>query len=137
MFKFKNGSFYPYSLKQEYEKTGTWPADGADIDVGTFQHYTGIAPEGFELGADSEGLPCWVKCRLPSQSEVDEMRREVIKGEIGKVDAISPVHWASLSNGEKDSMVNYRCELVRLANLASPPDGAFLPPPPIISGVVI
>ncbi|CAD7563322.1 Putative tail fiber assembly protein p37 [Citrobacter europaeus] len=60
MNKFYNGSFYLFSMKESYEKAGTWPVNGADVDDETMAIYTGVAPQGKILGSDKEGKPVWV-----------------------------------------------------------------------------
>lgn len=59
MFKFFNGSFYPYALQQEYEASGMWPEGGVDVDVSVYELYTTI-PLGKILASDENGMPTWI-----------------------------------------------------------------------------
>lgn len=65
MFNAKNASFYPLVMKEDYEASGTWPADGVLVDEGVFKTYIGQAPPGKMRGADDNGCPAWVDIPPP------------------------------------------------------------------------
>lgn len=51
---------YPEEFKDEYEASGSWPADGVLIDSGMFERFfLSAPPPGCKLGV-REGKPGWV-----------------------------------------------------------------------------
>ncbi|MEQ5769995.1 DUF4376 domain-containing protein [Halomonas sp. H33-56] len=55
-------TFLPGSLRDEYERSGTWPDDAIKVTVGEWQTYgQGDAPTGMQRGSDADGRPTWIK----------------------------------------------------------------------------
>src|SRR5471030_2880748 len=53
-------AFYPYSLQERYEASGSWPSDGIDVDDAVFSEFTANPPDGKQRGADDKGYPAWI-----------------------------------------------------------------------------
>lgn len=75
LFNPKNNCFYPYSIKESYVKSGTWPVDGVDVDQQTFDTYTSIPPDGKTLGHDNNDLPVWID--IPPEPNSLLLSREI------------------------------------------------------------
>lgn len=50
--------FYDEEIKQEYEKAGTWPADGLKLTEDQYKEFSGQAPDGKRLSSKN-GKPIW------------------------------------------------------------------------------
>ncbi|QGU14883.1 tail fiber assembly protein [Leclercia sp. 119287] len=61
-------AFYPYSLKESYEATGSWPEAGVDVDEQTYSAFL-VAPEGKIREANENGYPSWADIPPPSHEE--------------------------------------------------------------------
>ncbi|WP_213854438.1 tail fiber assembly protein [Escherichia coli] len=88
MNKFYNGSFYLLSMKELYEKAGTWPVNGADVDDETMVIYTSVAPKGKTLGADKDGNPTWLDIPPPSHEEFIRIVENEQKKLLAHADAV-------------------------------------------------
>ena len=60
-------AFYPLAIIEDYEKSGTWPADAVPVENEVYLEFL-TAPHGKTRGVDSEGFPTWVDIP-PSTSE--------------------------------------------------------------------
>lgn len=60
--------FYPFSLREEYEKTGTWPDDGVEVDEALFTEFTN-APEGKMRVTGKDGMPAWADIPPPTKEQ--------------------------------------------------------------------
>lgn len=68
--------FLAGEVRERYIASGTWPDDATEITEDDWQEYgASNAPEGKQLGADKNGLPCWVK---ESQQRVDIRRQDAM-----------------------------------------------------------
>lgn len=79
MYKFSNGSFYPYHAKSTYEESGSWPDDGVDVDDDVFDEYNQEHQDGMIVGCDKNGFPCWVKGQekpLAVRAEIARHKRD-------------------------------------------------------------
>ncbi|MDM2778038.1 tail fiber assembly protein [Citrobacter sp. Cpo142] len=65
----KTNSFYPYSLKSEYELAGTWPESGQDVDDAVFKEFS-TSPPGKTRIAGDNGLPAWADIPPPTKDEL-------------------------------------------------------------------
>lgn len=79
MYRFNPGNnmFYPFSLKERYEMSETWPSAGKDVGEDVYFKFTGPAPEGKQIGADSRGYPKWVN--IPSLTVEQHIENSEIK----------------------------------------------------------
>jgi len=68
VFSAKNNAFYPIVLRSDYEKAGTWPEDGTEVEDNVFEQFSGLAPKGMSRIAGNNGLPLWQN-RSPSTPE--------------------------------------------------------------------
>ncbi len=50
--------FYPYLLKDRYDKSGQWPATGIDVDESVFLQFIN-PPDGQMRVAGADGMPSW------------------------------------------------------------------------------
>lgn len=66
MYRFFNGSFYAYSLRERYEASGTWPDGGVDVDDDAYKSLIS-PPAGKQIGSDADGNPVWVD--IPQYAE--------------------------------------------------------------------
>lgn len=111
MYKFSNGSFYPYALKESYEAAGTWPVFGLDVDHDIFVKFS-TPPEDKKIGSTDDGAPCWINVPLPTHKEliyiaetsrqqkldhadsiIKDWRVELGLGEISDDDKVSLTAW--------------------------------------------
>lgn len=66
-----SNSFFPYSMKDDYENAGTWPADGIEVDESVFLEFAGNAPpEGKQRQPGKDGMPSWVDEPGPTPEEI-------------------------------------------------------------------
>ncbi|MDM2775694.1 tail fiber assembly protein [Citrobacter sp. Cpo142] len=82
-------SFYPYSLKSEYEAVGMWPETGVDVDESIFKEFTSSSP-GKKRVAGDDGLPAWVDIPAPTHDELVEQaeaKRQSLLDEANKITA--------------------------------------------------
>ena len=82
-------SFYPYSLKSEYEAVGMWPDTGVDVDESIFKEFTSSSP-GKKRVAGDDGLPAWVDIPAPTHDELVEQaeaKRQSLLDEANKITA--------------------------------------------------
>lgn len=91
MNKFYNGSFYLFSMKESFEKAGTWPYDGVDVDNETMANYAAVPPRGKVLGADKLGNPVWVD--IPQLSTEQQITLAEQKKERLRVAADKEIAW--------------------------------------------
>ncbi|MGX9311136.1 tail fiber assembly protein [Pantoea ananatis] len=71
IFSAKNNAFYPVSLRSDYERAGSWPEDGIEIEDDVFKQFSGTAPAGMFRCAGADGLPLWGN--LPPATEEDKV----------------------------------------------------------------
>ena len=75
MCAFSNNCFYPYSLKDSYELSGTWPSSFTQVSDEVFIEFTSIIPEGKMVGTDSNGMPVWVD--IPPKTNEELLSAEI------------------------------------------------------------
>ncbi|MFP1869273.1 tail fiber assembly protein [Lonsdalea quercina] len=69
MYKFSNGLFYPFILRNAYESAGSWPESGVEVTDDVLKSFS-TAPAGKMVGVDADGYPCWVDVPPPSHDEL-------------------------------------------------------------------
>ncbi|KHT36630.1 tail fiber assembly protein [Pectobacterium carotovorum] len=71
IYSASKNSFYPVDLKERYQRAGTWPDDGLDVDEHVFSEFAAnVAPAGLIRSSDKYGLPCWQNAPSPSTLEL-------------------------------------------------------------------
>ncbi|WP_053143707.1 tail fiber assembly protein [Erwinia billingiae] len=58
------------ALQDEYERAGTWPGDGIELNDDVALMFMNSAPEGKKLAPGSDGSPEWGDVPLPSVAEL-------------------------------------------------------------------
>jgi len=51
IFSAKNNAFYPVALRSDYERAGSWPEDGIEVEDKVFKQFSGLSPEGMHRSA--------------------------------------------------------------------------------------
>lgn len=59
MYRYANGSFYPYFMKDVYVDAGSWPESGVDIDEEQYTYFK-KTPAGKKLSTDASGNPIFI-----------------------------------------------------------------------------
>lgn len=54
-----NNSFYPSSMKEDYQRAGTWPDNAVEVDDNIYLEFTAKPPEGKKRIAGEDKLPVW------------------------------------------------------------------------------
>ncbi|AUK17628.1 TPA: tail fiber assembly protein [Escherichia coli] len=62
--------FYDETRKEEYHNGIGWPDDAIEISDDEWNKYTQIPPDGFILGATSQGRPAWILISPPDKKMV-------------------------------------------------------------------
>ncbi|MGC6386584.1 tail fiber assembly protein [Ewingella sp. S1.OA.A_B6] len=70
VFSAKTLAFYPTSMKEDYVKANSWPADGVDVPDGTYEIFFDVIPAGKMRGADKNGMPVWIDVPPLTQEEI-------------------------------------------------------------------
>lgn len=65
----KDNAFYPLAMKEDYEKTGTWPDDGIEVDEEIYMEFT-YPPEGKMRVPGDDGYPMLVNIPPPTEDEL-------------------------------------------------------------------
>ncbi|BCU55310.1 tail fiber assembly protein [Enterobacter kobei] len=52
-------AFYPYSMKDSYIATGSWPDDGVDVTEDIYNEFSNQPPTGKVRITDDNGMPDW------------------------------------------------------------------------------
>lgn len=64
IYSAETNSFYPLSLKSEYEASGTWPSSYIEVSDDTFYEFT-QNKEGKVRAPDADSRPVWVDIPSP------------------------------------------------------------------------
>lgn len=62
-----NNSFYPLSMKSDYEVAGSWPDSGVIVEADVFLEFSGNPEQGKVRGASADGRPAWIE--LPPKTK--------------------------------------------------------------------
>lgn len=66
-----SNAFYPVTLRDDYERSGTWPTDGVPVDEDVFCEFAcAPAPHGKTRVVGPDGLPAWGDIPPPSAEQV-------------------------------------------------------------------
>ncbi|EKA0078198.1 tail fiber assembly protein [Salmonella enterica] len=70
MYAYANNSFYPLSMREAYEASGSWPAEYVEVDGAVFMEFSATPPDGKIRGTGDDGMPSWVDITPPTQEEI-------------------------------------------------------------------
>ncbi len=128
IFDSKTLGFYDSELKSAYEKAGSWPEDGIEIDSDTHLKYLS-GKAGYKLGANKKGEPTWVKVQVSQEDKKADIEAEIKQRSSEVLDRINVLQYAEDLNmstkEEKESLLNlkkYIVELHRVVNQEAYPD---------------
>ncbi|TGC15418.1 tail fiber assembly protein [Escherichia sp. E4385] len=65
----KTNAFYPLILKEDYERSGTWPENGVEVGEDVFLEYVRVNPGKIRVPGDG-GLPTWVDAPEPTKEQL-------------------------------------------------------------------
>lgn len=70
MYAYANNSFYPFSMREVYEASGSWPTNYVEVNESVFVEFLANPPDGKIRGTDDDGMPAWVDIPPPTQAEI-------------------------------------------------------------------
>ncbi|EBP3538292.1 tail fiber assembly protein [Salmonella enterica subsp. enterica] len=77
MYAYANNSFYPFSMREVYEASGSWPTNYVEVDESVFTEFSVTPPVGKIRGTGDDGIPAWVDIPPPTQEElIAQVERE-------------------------------------------------------------
>ncbi|MCU7366843.1 tail fiber assembly protein [Pantoea stewartii] len=95
IFSAKNNAFYPVALRSDYERAGSWPEDGIEVEDKVFKQFSGLSPEGMHRSAGENGLPFWENLSPTTKEEKVETAKNQKKFLINTaIDFINSKQWA-------------------------------------------
>lgn len=59
IYKYSDGRFYPYALRDSYQTANIWPEAGVDVSEDICSEYSAEPPAGKTCTTDADGMPCW------------------------------------------------------------------------------
>lgn len=63
---------YPDSILKMYEDAGSLPDDLVEITDEQYEEFAGASPDGKQIGADEDGMPCWVDFHTTNEDRLPE-----------------------------------------------------------------
>ncbi|WP_433647185.1 tail fiber assembly protein [Kosakonia pseudosacchari] len=121
VYSAKDNLFHPLALRTDYEKAGTWPDDGEEVDEAVFYKFTGAPPEGKQRRAGKDGLPVWADIPAPSKAELVSSAADVKAQKIQAAnDLMNSKQWpgkAVLGRLKGDELAQYQSWLDYLDEL--------------------
>ncbi|MDK2633501.1 tail fiber assembly protein [Pantoea stewartii subsp. indologenes] len=121
IFSAKNNAFYPVALRSDYERAGSWPEDGIEVEDKVFKQFSGLSPEGMHRSAGENGLPFWENLSPTTKEEKVETAKNQKKFLINTaIDFINSKQWAgkySLGRLSDDEIKRYNLWLNYLDTL--------------------
>lgn len=70
MYAYANNSFYPFSMREVYEASDSWPTEYIEVDESLFTEFSSPPPVGKIRGTGDDGMPAWVDIPPPTQGEI-------------------------------------------------------------------
>ncbi|EQC4543711.1 MULTISPECIES: tail fiber assembly protein [Enterobacterales] len=125
-----NNSFYPSSMKDDYQRAGTWPDDAVEVDDNIYLEFTAEPPEGKMRIAGENGLPVWGDLTPPTREEMikvaEQQQQQLIDSAMQSVTVIQLKLQAGriLTDSEKaklNAILDY-IDAVTAANTTNAPD---------------
>lgn len=140
MYAYANNSFYPFSMREAYEASGSWPINHVEVEESVFTEFSATPPVGKIRGTGDDGMPAWVDIPPPTQEEI-VAEVELKKANL-RVLADSEINWrqdaVDAGNATEEEAAaladwkNYRAQLMRV-NISKAPDIEW-PIPPVVQG---
>lgn len=76
LYDSKTNAFYPFILKADYERSGTWPESGVEVGDDVFLEFVRINPGKVRV-AGMDGMPAWADAPEPTPEQIiDSATRE-------------------------------------------------------------
>ncbi|ECR5031951.1 tail fiber assembly protein [Salmonella enterica] len=70
MYAYANNSFYPFSMREVYEASDSWPIEYIEVGESVFTEFSASPPVGKIRGTGDNGMPAWVDIPPPTQKEL-------------------------------------------------------------------
>lgn len=70
MYAYANNSFYPFSMREVYEASDSWPIKYIEVGESVFTEFSASPPVGKIRGTGDNGMPAWVDIPPPTQGEL-------------------------------------------------------------------
>lgn len=70
LYSASTNSFYPISMRKDYEKAGTLPNNLIEVNDDVFNEFS-QNKDGFYRSSNESGYPTWVEIPPPTQQEID------------------------------------------------------------------
>lgn len=70
MYAYANNSFYPFSMREVYEASDSWPTEYIEVDESLFTEFSSSPPVGKIRGTGDDGMPAWVDIPPPTHGEI-------------------------------------------------------------------
>lgn len=70
MYAYANNSFYPFSMREVYEASDSWPIKYIEVGEFVFTEFSASPPVGKIRGTGDNGMPAWVDIPPPTQEEL-------------------------------------------------------------------
>ncbi|HII0646834.1 TPA: tail fiber assembly protein [Salmonella enterica subsp. enterica serovar Yopougon] len=70
MYAYANNSFYPFSMREVYEASDSWPTEYIEVGESVFTEFSASPPVGKIRGTGDNGMPAWVDIPPPTQEEL-------------------------------------------------------------------
>ncbi|CDH31133.1 tail fiber assembly protein [Xenorhabdus bovienii] len=118
-------AFYPYALKRDYVKAGSWPDAGIDVEEAVFEKYTATPPDGKHRVAGADGLPTWgdIPPAPPPtpeelQQQAESQKWSLIQPIRGKIEPLQDAVYLNIATDEEKIALTewhrYRLALYRV-----------------------
>lgn len=91
MYAFSNGNFYPLSMREIYEKSGSWPNEYIEVDESVFTEFLASPPVGKIRGKGDDGMPAWVDA--PPSTPEELIAQAELKRSSLRVQTDSEIDW--------------------------------------------
>lgn len=91
MYAFSNGNFYPFSMREVYEASDSWPIEYIEVDESVFTEFSASPPVGKIRGTDDNSMPAWVDIPPPTKEELSAAA-ELKKTNL-RIQADSEIDW--------------------------------------------
>lgn len=140
MYAYANNSFYPFSMREAYEVSGSWPTNYVEVDESVFTEFSATPPVGKIRGTGDDGMPAWVDIPAPTQ---DELISEAVREKQRRIDAanefMNSKQWpgkASIGRLKGDELAQYNLWLdyldaLEAVDTSSAPDVNWPVPPAV------
>lgn len=132
----KSNAFYPYSLKEQYELTHSWPDDAVAVSDEVYMTYSANPPAGKIRKGDNNGSPAWANIPQPTHDQ-QVMQAEAEKQSLlANAEAVT-ADWRTelalgiISNEDKAKLTEWMqyIKAVKAVDVSTAPDISWPEPP--------